>query len=667
MTSIIACTIIFSVIESSKMKNNSEKLTDTLDQQSKELVSQQLELVTGSISNHIVSVEQEIDKNMLNAAFLVQNMDSQTNLTTESLQRLKEQTGMTDIYLTGSDGIFTTSTEAASIGLSLYDIWDGYQMLMTGESDYLPSNIKIKVETGEIFKFTAIPRTGGKGIIETALNAGEIEKSIASFIEQNNAIQSIYLVDEFGVVLTENLNDNEKRKWTTGETIQDSNVKSVIESGKPIINIHNDADSDIYYPVKVNDKTVYVIYSQIDAKPYFLASASAKEALQDAQGAFSKASLNIVIAIALITILVISILIVVITRFSNKLQKFSVLLRNLNEAEQAATTDSKDEIELQNIQQSFHHVMDKSQTVFKTIEQSTENLAHVQHDFSEKMFMMLENISQLSRAVHDSAEINQKQLEKVASGHNIVLDMNKAVDQANDINHKLMDASVNTTNNANSGLEGLQNMAELIEQVNKETNTTQKRLEHLKEKSDEISSIITAIQGISEQTNLLALNASIEAARAGEAGKGFAVVADEVRKLAEDSKEASEEIGNILFEIQSDVHETTKANLGLAAFIQSNQQEVDNAVNNIEQLIHETKNTAMEINNLHQQFTHLSTSEKEVSRIFEQLNESSERNAANSEELLSMIEDVEETLERLKQLFENVNNSTAELEGILHS
>ncbi len=73
-----------------------------------------------------------------------------------------------------------------------------------------------------------------------------------------------------------------------------------------------------------------------------------------------------------------------------------------------------------------------------------------------------------------------------------------------------------------------------------------KRLKEIKKKSDQMSEIITSINGIAFQTNLLALNAAVEAARAGEAGAGFMVVAESVGDLAGQAGEAATRTSDLL-------------------------------------------------------------------------------------------------------------------------
>lgn len=88
---------------------------------------------------------------------------------------------------------------------------------------------------------------------------------------------------------------------------------------------------------------------------------------------------------------------------------------------------------------------------------------------------------------------------------------------------------------------------------------TAKKVKRLGESSQQISRVVSLINQIAMQTNLLAINASIEAARAGEEGQGFAVVAEEVGELAVRSAAATQEIEEIVDNIQRETSEVVQA------------------------------------------------------------------------------------------------------------
>jgi methyl-accepting chemotaxis protein len=110
-----------------------------------------------------------------------------------------------------------------------------------------------------------------------------------------------------------------------------------------------------------------------------------------------------------------------------------------------------------------------------------------------------------------------------------------------------------------TGLKSIEDTINGMNRIKEQVESIADMVVRLSEQSQAIGEIIATVNDLAEQSNLLAVNASIEAAKAGEQGKGFAVVAQEIRSLAAQSKQATTQVRNILFDVQKAISSAVMA------------------------------------------------------------------------------------------------------------
>ena len=379
--------------------------------------------------------------------------------------------------------------------------------------------------------------------------AGLKKETDDAFAKYEKALSNIVYTTPDGAAEDRAILENERKAWAAYRAT-DSEVDAMLAEGK------ND-EAFTYLDGPALEK--YKQFTELITKDRDRCIAGAREANDNGTSVYESVITTTIIVAVIVLLLTCVCGFLLLRTISSSVDMILTNLRKIAQGDLRIhlSTDSGDEFA--QMADETNKMLENIRNMAKTIQKTAESVADASGTLTNTAEQSAHATQSVAQSITEVAEASHGQMDSVAEAKHQVHAFTRGLSDAASAIENVADDIEHTSQKAE---EGNQLVVATVDQMNAIADTVVSSSEvvaKLGERSKEIGNIVEVISGISGQTNLLALNAAIEAARAGEHGHGFAVVAEEVRKLAEESQNASKQIGDLIRAIQEETEEAVTA------------------------------------------------------------------------------------------------------------
>jgi methyl-accepting chemotaxis protein len=459
----------------------------------------------------------------------------------------------------------------------------------------------------------------------------------------------IYILDAKGTLISNKSNTD------TGKIIKETNlinVVSKISDSKPVVK-----------PMKLNGSNDLVAISKLlESSDWCVVAAIPFSYL-------NKETNDILISIVLVGLLFLILALIasfIISRsISEPLKGLIKLMKEAKNGNLAITIRDKSKDEIGEVLVNFNDMLSNIRSLVTKVNISAQKVLENSNKISTSSEQSYIASEQISHTIQEIAKGSSDQANDISQGMQYMSNLSDGISLVGSDMSKVLDSVENTKQLSETALIAVKSLNDKAIHTNSVSEKIVTDINILNNDTKEIKKIVKVIVGIAEQTNLLSLNAAIEAARAGEAGRGFAVVADEVKKLADQSKEASILINNIIGNIQQKTEVTVDAANNASVIIKQQMDSVIETDNAFKTILTAMSSISGGIESMSNSVNGMISLKDKTMGVIENISAIAEESAATSQEVSASTEEQMAGAEVLSNLGKELTAMAEELNNAI--